>query len=54
MDLFVVKDKEFNSQQQKFEYKMAEAENLMDLNTWTLITIIHVLVIVLLVLAILR
>ncbi|MEO8512895.1 MAG: hypothetical protein ABI543_05005 [Ignavibacteria bacterium] len=52
MDMFVVKDKVFNNQQQKFEYKVASAENSADLSTGTLITIILVLVIVLLVLAI--
>jgi hypothetical protein len=54
MDMFVIKDKVFNNQQQKFEYKVASAENSADLSTGTLITIILVLVIVLLVLAILR
>ncbi len=52
MDLFVVKDKVFNSSKQKFEYKVASAENSADISTGTLITIILVLVIVLLVLAI--
>lgn len=54
MDMFVVKDKVFNNQLQKFEYKVASAENSADLSTGTLITIILVLVIVLLVLAIIR
>ncbi len=54
MDMFVVNDKVFNNQQQKFEYKVASAENSADLSTGTLITIILVLVIVLLVLAIIH
>lgn len=54
MDLFVVKDKQYNKQQKKFDYNISSAENTLDLDTGTLITIILVLVIVLLVLAILR
>ena len=54
MDMFLVKDKEYNKQQHKFEYKVSNAENSMDVSTGTLITIILVLVIVLLVLAIVR
>jgi len=53
MDLFVVKDKEFNKSEKKFEYRISSAENALDLDTGTLITIILVLVIVLLILAVL-
>jgi hypothetical protein len=54
LDLFVVKDKMYNSSERKFDYEIASAENALSLDTGTLITIILVLVIVLLLLAILR
>ena len=38
-DMFVVKDKIFDSKQQKYEYKVLYAENGLDLSTGTLITI---------------
>jgi len=53
MDLFVVKDKEFNTERQRTDYKVAAAENFLGLDNGTLITIILVLVIIVLVLAIL-
>jgi hypothetical protein len=52
VDMFVVKSKEFNNITQRFEYDLGSAENHVDLDTGTLITIILVLVIVLLILAI--
>lgn len=54
LDMFVVKDRLYSKQDQKFEYKVSSAENTADLSTGTLITIILILVIVLLVLAIVR
>ena len=54
MDMFVVKDKKFDAEQKKYNYKVFSAENTADLDTATLITIILVLVIVLLVIAIIR
>src|SRR4030095_3106412 len=53
MDMFVIKDREFNKKENRFFYKVSSAENTMDLDTGTLITIILVLVVVLLLLAIL-
>lgn len=53
MDLFVVKDKEYNIDRQQNDYKVAAAENVLGLDNGTLITIILVLIIVVLVLAIL-
>lgn len=53
MDMFVIKDKVFDKKENRFNYKVASAENMMDLDTGTLITIILVLLVVLLVLAIL-
>jgi hypothetical protein len=52
-DMFVVKDKIFESNQQKSEYKVLYAENVLGLGTGTLITIVLVLLIIVLVLAIL-
>lgn len=52
-DMFVIKDKIYNSQQQKFEYKVLYAENGLNLDTGVLITIVLVLLIIVLVLAIL-
>jgi hypothetical protein len=53
MDLFVVKDKEYNKPFNKYDYEISYSENALDLDTGTLITIILILVIVILVLAIL-
>lgn len=53
-DMFVIKDKIFNQELQQNEYKVMYAENVLGLDTGTLITIILVLVIVILVLAIIR
>jgi hypothetical protein len=52
-DMFVIQDKVFNSQQQKTEYKVLYAENVLGLDTGVLITIVLVLLIIVLVLAIL-
>ena len=54
MDIFGVKELGFNEQTNKYDYRILHAENSLDLDTGTLITIILVLVIVLLVLAIVR
>lgn len=54
LDLFTVKDMGFNTLTQQNEYNVYTAENALDLDTGTLITIILVLVIVLLLLAILH
>lgn len=54
LDMFAVRETGFNTLTQQNEYKVYTAENSMDLDTGTLITIILVLVIVLLLLAILR
>ena len=54
LDMFVIKDKEYNADLQKTNYRVAAAENVLGLDTGTLITIILVLIIVILVLAILR
>jgi hypothetical protein len=53
-DMFVVKDKIEDINQTKSEYKVLYAENVLGLDTGTLVTIILVLVIVLLVLAIIH
>ncbi|MCI0449486.1 MAG: VCBS repeat-containing protein [Chlorobi bacterium] len=53
VDMFVVRDKEFDKASLKYEYNIGYAENSLNLDTGTLITIILVLVIVLLILAIL-
>jgi hypothetical protein len=52
MDIFVVKDKEFNTDRQRTEYKVAAAENVLGLDNGMLITIILVLLIIILVIAI--
>lgn len=52
-DIFAVKDKEYNTEQQRTDYKVAAAENVLGLDNATLITIILVLVIIVLVLTIL-
>jgi hypothetical protein len=54
LDLFAVKEKGYNQLTQQNEYKIYAAENSLDLDTGTLITIILVLVIALLILMILR
>jgi FG-GAP-like repeat len=54
LDLFAVKETGYNTLTQQNEYKVYTAENALDLDTGTLITIILVLAIVLLVLLILR
>ncbi len=54
LDLFAVRESGFNSLTQQNEYTVYAADNALDLDTGTLITIILVLVIVLLLLAILR
>lgn len=53
LDMFAVKEKGFDKEQKKNEYRVLYAENALDLDTGTLITIILVLVIVVLVIAIL-
>ena len=52
-DMFVIKDKMYNTQQQKTEYKVLYSENVLGLDTGVLITIVLVLLIIVLVLAIL-
>ncbi len=52
-DMFVIKDKIYDTQQQKTEYKVLYAENVLGLDTGVLITIVLVLLIIVLVLAIL-
>jgi len=52
-DMFVVKDKIYDTQQQKNEYKVLYAENALGMDTGVLITIVLVLLIIVLVLAIL-
>jgi len=52
-DMFVIKDKIYDTQQQKYEYKVLYAENALGLDTGVLITIILVLIIVVLIIAIL-
>lgn len=52
-DMFVIQDKVFDTQQQKTEYKVLYAENVLGLDTGVLITIVLVLLIIVLVLAIL-
>lgn len=52
-DMFVIKDKVYNTQQQKTEYKVMYSENVLGLDTGVLITIVLVLLIIVLVLAIL-
>ena len=53
LDMFAVKQLDFNRETQKYDYRVMYAENILGLDTGTLITIILVLVIVILVLAIL-
>ncbi len=52
-DMFVIKDKMYDTQQQKMEYKVLYADNVLGLDTGVLITIVLVLLIIVLVLAIL-
>jgi hypothetical protein len=54
VDMFAVTKLDYNPQTKKFEYRILHGENVLNLDTGTLITIILVLVIVLLVLAIVR
>jgi hypothetical protein len=54
LDMFAVNEKGYNSITRQYEYKVYSAENALDLDTGTLITIILILVIVILLLAILR
>jgi FG-GAP-like repeat len=52
LDMFAVTDKTYNVQENKTDYKVTYAENFMDMDTGTLITIILVLLIVVLIIAI--
>ncbi len=52
-DMFVINDKLFDTKQQKNEYNVLYAENVLGLDTGVLITIVLVLLIIVLVLAIL-
>lgn len=52
VDMFVVNDVKYNSETKQFEKKIMELENTMDLDHYTLITIVLVLIIVILVIAI--
>ncbi len=52
-DMFVIKDKIYDTQQQKTEYRVLYADNVLGLDTGVLITIVLVLLIIVLVLAIL-
>ena len=52
-DMFVIKDKIYDTQLQKYEYKVLYAQNVLGLDTGVLITIVLVLLIIVLVLAIL-
>ena len=53
LDMFAVKQLDFNRDTQKYDYRVMYSENILGLDTGTLITIILVLVIVILLLAIL-
>lgn len=53
LDLFVVRDKQYDRYEKQFNYNISTAANSLDLDTGTLITIILILVIVILILAIL-
>jgi hypothetical protein len=53
-DMFVVKDRIYNNHIKNTEYKILYSENVLDLDTGTLVTIILILVIVLLLLLILH
>jgi hypothetical protein len=53
MDLFAVTGKEYNKTERKYNYHVSTANNVLGLDTGTLVTIILILVIVLLVLMIL-
>lgn len=52
-DMFVIKDKIYDSQQQKYEYNVLYAPNGLNLDTGVLITIVLVLLIIVLVIIIL-
>lgn len=52
VDMFAVKDKLYNTETKKMDYKIMYAENVLGLDTGVLITIILVLIIVILILAI--
>lgn len=54
VDMFVIKDKIFDSKQQKYEYEVYYAENGLDISTGMLITIVLVLLIIVLVIFIVR
>jgi hypothetical protein len=53
LDMFAVKEMDFNKQTKKYDYNILYAKNSLDLDTGTLITIILILVIVILLIAIL-
>lgn len=53
LDMFAVKEKGFNKETQKNEYRVLYSSNAFDLDTGTLITIILVLVVLILLLALL-
>lgn len=53
LDMFAIKEKGYDKDTKKNEYRVLYAENALDMDTGTLITIILVLVIVILLLAIL-
>ncbi len=52
-DMFVIKDRIYDSQQQRYEYKVLYAANGLNLDTGVLITIVLVLLIIVLVIIIL-
>lgn len=54
VDMFVVKDKMYNSENQQYEYSVMYAENSLNLSTGVLITIVLVLLIIVLVIFIVR
>jgi hypothetical protein len=54
VDMFVVKDKMYNSENQQYEYSVLYAENSLNLSTGVLITIVLVLLIIVLVIFIVR
>jgi hypothetical protein len=51
VDLFVIMDKEYDTKTQQQQYKISALENTMDLDHYTLITVILILLIVVLVVA---
>ena len=54
LDMFAIQKVDFNSETNKYEYKVLHADNVLGLGTGTLITIILVLVIIVLVIAVVR